>query len=620
MAWITKYNMWTGTTDWVEVPDPTPAATIVFTNIEPIQGPIYGPNVSNDDDSDQQNYSPPAPVYVPPPVVIPPPPLPQVVIPIPQAPVLQFVPPPVIIPPSPAYSTPPAPVTTIVPQASIADIYAAARPDLAVNWNRAHDPAWISMNPDSAGIAAWVASFPTFEAYFEADHAGQFYSPPAAAIPPPPLPVITPPLPDIFTESSPTIPVVIPTAVVIPPPPIVELPTPGQPIVPIDIFSSPTQTANTPVPAMTAADYAAQRLDLLVNWQRAHTPLYAGSSISNLINGFPSLVAYLANDYGQAFSPGPAPTVPQDIVNMVNAEVTAANAQATAGHPTAAQYAAQRADLVLNWQRAHDPAWASDPNRAYILQFPTIEAYLANDYGMTFAPGPAVVVPTVIPPGQTTTTPPAGTPPASTNTGGTVVVTPHRAADSTFHPVGNDKWGNAVFQLIDEGGNLIQWTVFEGKMVDTVNLFGAPLGVYVPQAQTYTSSAVGVPVVTLPGGGNSSNQRPQEFTKYPVGKDKWGYPVYQMIDAGGNLIQWTEFGSTVVDLINLYGAPKGTWVPQAQTYTTHAAPTTDTTHLPPAPTDGSGTVVVTTPVEGKSNTGLLLVGALALAYLAFRGN
>src|SRR5207249_1528498 len=124
--------------------------------------------------------------------------------------------------------------------------------------------------------------------------------------------------------------------------------------------------------------------------------------------------------------------------------------------------------------------------------------------------------------------------------GGTVVVTTHRAADSTFHPVGNDKWGNPVFQLIDEGGNLIQWTVFNGKMVDTVNLFEAPIGVYVPQAQTYTTGTVTPPpggtttpppggTVTPPPGGTITQypgQRPQEFVKFPVGKDKWGYPVW----------------------------------------------------------------------------------------------
>lgn len=395
--------------------------------------------------------------------------------------------------------------------------------------------------------------------------------------------------------------------------PAAAVPPPAAPAtaatVPVDISAPTSQTANHSVAVMTAVQYAAQRPDLLVNWARAKNPAWViahpdSFGVIQFIQKFPTLSAFLANDYGQAFAAGADPVVSAEINAEVASEVPANTEPAATTNknvaPTAAQYAVSRPDLLVNWQRAFDPANANDSTAKWIRSFGTVEAYLANDYGAAFSPGPAVVVQvaTVTTPASTTGGTGAVTVAAS---GG--VTTAHRAADSVHHLVGSDKFGSPVYQLIDADGHLIQWTEFHGKMVDTANLLNAPLGVYVPQAQTYTTAAASAGAVSV------TTHRAADATHHYVANDKWGNPVYQLIDTEGNLIQWTEYQNQMFDTTNLLGSPLGVYVPQAQTYMTAPPATTQ-----PAPGPG-GTVTVTTAVAPKSNA-LLIAGVAALAIFA----
>lgn len=62
------------------------------------------------------------------------------------------------------------------------DQYAAARPDLWVNWQRSHDAAWIAANPDSKPTTDWISkTFASFDQYLEFDY-GQPFDQPAAPL------------------------------------------------------------------------------------------------------------------------------------------------------------------------------------------------------------------------------------------------------------------------------------------------------------------------------------------------------------------------------------------------------------------------------------------------------
>lgn len=112
------------------------------------------------------------------------------------------------------------------------------RPDLLVNWQRAHDPAWIAANPGSAATVQHINSFPTIEAYVAADAAGGQAAPaaPAPTTPPPPA------------------------------------------------ASSPT------------AAHLASRPDLQNNWNAAQGAQFGQSAINNYIKSFPTIEAYVAAD------------------------------------------------------------------------------------------------------------------------------------------------------------------------------------------------------------------------------------------------------------------------------------------------------------------------------------
>lgn len=53
--------------------------------------------------------------------------------------------------------------------------YLSRRGDLQVNWDRAHDPAWIAANPDSQGVVDYILKFGSLDDYLRADY-GQAFS------------------------------------------------------------------------------------------------------------------------------------------------------------------------------------------------------------------------------------------------------------------------------------------------------------------------------------------------------------------------------------------------------------------------------------------------------------
>lgn len=185
--------------------------------------------------------------------------------------------------------------------------YTRYRPDLLYNWERANQEEF-----ENDETAIWIRSFGSFENYVRADYGGRDFDPDVSSMLPPPVVGLPPPtiaagpISDGRPGNEGTI-VPVPMPRPIDDGPITSTgpttPTPAQ------NATSPGQMPSTATrsPAMTAAQYAASRPDLVNNYNLAFTPQYANDPVAEWIRSFPSLDAYLAQDYGQAFASGGTP-------------------------------------------------------------------------------------------------------------------------------------------------------------------------------------------------------------------------------------------------------------------------------------------------------------------------
>ncbi len=384
--------------------------------------------------------------------------------------------------------------------------------------------------------------------------------------------------------------------------------------VPVDNLNAPSQTPQNPAAVMTAAQYAAQRSDLLINWVRAQNPAWVIShpdalSVVQFVNQFPTLTAFLANDYGQAFAPGPDPTIDPAIGQYVAGEIPAdveppGRPPVKNPGPTAIQYAAERSDLVINWARAHSPAWvASHPaaaaNITFITNFPTLSAYLSNDFGSPLSgPEPTVsadvmaYVENEIPAGFTYLSgggkPQTGIPVQGKPTDGGMLARPQIQ-------VGTTSAGWPVLQVGDNDGVTKQWIVSPNGTLDLVN---APVyGTMFHDSQTDKT------VVNSGGGVVTTNglAKPQ----IQVGTTSAGWPINQVGDDMGVTKQWIVDPGPPSKIVDLLNAP--TYGELFHDAVTDAA----------VKTNGGGIVTAAGgTTAGKSNL-LLLAAAAALAYFAF---
>ncbi len=140
---------------------------------------------------------------------------------------------------------------------------------------------------------------------------------------------------------------------------------------------------------------------------------------------------------------------------------------------TLADFSAAHPDLANDWANANNPAYASDPNAAWILAYGTLDAYLtaaAANYG---------------------------TPITGTTTGGTV--------SPLFDPVhrlrGYTRQGYEVYTLVDETGRIIEWYDIPGRGATGQHVLESLVD---PSSYVYTTSKPGGGVTTgTPAGGNS---------------------------------------------------------------------------------------------------------------------
>lgn len=106
------------------------------------------------------------------------------------------------------------------------------------------------------------------------------------------------------------------------------------------------------------------------------------------------------------------------------------------------------------------------------------------------------------------------------------------AADPRHVFVGND-WRGDVWQVVDEGGNVIEWATPPGApSTDVIPLSVANLG---PVSVMTVAQAPVMPVLSfLPGAGDKI---PDDKAHVYQGYDKIG-DIYSMTDAAGNLVTW----------------------------------------------------------------------------------
>jgi hypothetical protein len=176
----------------------------------------------------------------------------------------------------PIVDTAPPPIQTASPASTPGDTmmtleqFAAAFPDLAVNWGRRNDPAY------DGEFADWLRTLGSFENYLRQDAAAKGIAIVAGGggvvtTPPPvPPPVITPP------------------------------PQSGSGMPPLTITNQ------------TALAHAVAHPDLENNWVQAWTnPAHANTAIGVFIRGFPTFQAYVLDDISrQVVAPPPPATVP----------------------------------------------------------------------------------------------------------------------------------------------------------------------------------------------------------------------------------------------------------------------------------------------------------------------
>lgn len=117
----------------------------------------------------------------------------------------------------------------------------------------------------------------------------------------------------------------------------------------------------------------------------------------------------------------------------------------------------------------------------------------------------------------------------------TVAPTPDPVAttsgDPSHHYIGKDSNGNDVYQLVDEAGNLVQWSVKPGD--DSRNAIDGTVNY--PTTKTQQPNTVNPPTQTQTGPANTA---PAEPTHVFIGHDINGNDVYQLIDEAGNTVQW----------------------------------------------------------------------------------
>lgn len=122
--------------------------------------------------------------------------------------------------------------------------------------------------------------------------------------------------------------------------------------------------------------------------------------------------------------------------------------------------------------------------------------------------------------------------------------------DPTHRLVGRDSQGNNVYQLTDEGGHLIQWSVIPGND-SRAAINGTVRQVTGPNSQpslivskalnantgTDTTNVISITDKTNAGGVSQVSSR-FDPTHIFVGNDANGNDVFQLIDEGGNLVEW----------------------------------------------------------------------------------
>lgn len=374
---------------------------------------------------------------------------------------------------------------------------------------------------------------------------------------------VTDPLPTV-TAPSPTV-----AATVMPVPPN------------LDIWFAPEQTADNPPAAMPAVDYATQRPDLVVNWVRAHNPNWVAAnpgagSVVQFINAFPTLTAYLSNDFGSVLA-GPDPTISPDVIALVASEVP------------------------------------------------------------TTAVTPTVVTP-VVPNVPVPTT-------AGSNSGSTV--SPY--FDPTHRSIGWDATGRENFIQIDESGNIIAYASNGANLrnLGPATRNAAEIAAALLAQNPYkTNPLLSVGGSVNAGGGGSTgsttgqgningngspgsksttatNEPPGlslffDPTHRSIGWDVHGKENFVQIDESGNIIAYASDGT---NLRNLGAATQSAAATAAALLAQNPYKTN--------PLNGAGTTVTTNPSTGtsadtsatsSSTSALLLLGAAAIVFFTFRKN
>ncbi len=245
---------------------------------------------------------------------------------------------------------------------------------------------------------------------------------------------------------------------------------------------------------MTAEQYADSRPDLGENWNRATSQQWRDEnpgyeSIVDYIRSFPTFFAYLSSE---AYADGVTFTAPTAAV------VTTAPAVTNSVSPvavTAAEFAATNPDLAQNWTRAHSAQWiAANPGSAavaaQIAAYPSFNAYLVAAHGGPFSGAPiadpvSAGTPQTTTPAVTTTPRPITLPvvpltlPGAPSVPLTMPGAPTMPAtispffDPTHRKIGSDAMGRPVSILVDEGGDVIQWTDAGGGVATDKRNLGA---------------------------------------------------------------------------------------------------------------------------------------------------
>lgn len=369
-----------------------------------------------------------------------------------------------------------SPTESVPASSTTAAQYASVRPDLAVNWERAHDDAWLAKNPASADLAAYIRSFGSFEKYLEAD-AGVTFAPEPAKT--------TVPAGGTATVSTPS---TAPTQ---------------QPAKPngVDNTGTPAQTAG-----MTATQFANARPDLALNWSRAHDQAWlaqnpGSADVAAYILGFATFEDYLQHEAGVPFDAGGSPTV-------TNAPAAGSPIKGDPSHVYVGRDARGDVWQLFDLSTGTVKEWAVQPGADSRAMIPGSLRDIGPASSATVAKPPAGYVANPAGNAGGTITNSGYTPPITTTItpGNTTPNTPTNMttlAKPTIQ-VGTARSGFAIMQLVDAGGTVKQWITDGAQIYDLVN---APT--YGTVYHTATTDAVNLPgasvAPTQPAAASSGN-------------------------------------------------------------------------------------------------------------------